>query len=648
MDRNAKKPASPAANEKAARAAAKAAAKSARTAKAEAKSAAKQAKANKGYVKAGPILGLGFLISGGAVFGLFFMNPLLESAVEAGLEAAFQARAAVEGLRFRPFRMNLTVEAVAVADAASPMTDLFRTGRLEIRLSPSAALRGKVYIEEASAASIELGAPRSDSGALPGSAQPEPRAKRPAPEIPALVDLEAFDAEVLLEREKAKLAAPAAYEAAGKAYEEAAVRWKARREASGAAVEKARASSKAALAIDVKAIRTAGEAAQALAAVKAAAGDVRSVGAEAKAVAGGIREDSADLDRRVKDARDAADRDAAYLKSLVTPGSGAARAALEPALRSLLTDKGETWFYYGGRFLEAASRLKDSGGGAAGDDKAGRKPAFRGRDVVFPGAAFPRFRLGLLVSSFKAGDSAWYVELRELSTEPDLVPEPSSLKLEIRRGGSLIRADARADLRESAGGSWEAALSAAHLPLDLGDSLAGAGLSGLTGTLEGTSEVRGVRAGGFSAAMEAEVRNPVAAAPSGTLGKAAAAALRDAGAVNIQAEYRAVPGGADSFVLRTDLDRIIAEAVDSEGRRYAARASRELDAALRQYIGVELEGELAPKKEFDALAKGAEGDSASAASLEKSLDGKQSEIEARSKALGADLLKGIPVPKIGP
>ena len=371
MDKNTKKPASGVKDEKADRTAAKAEAKSARAAAAAAKSAAKQAKANKGYVKAGPLLGLSLLTAGLTVFGIFFMNPLLERGAEAGLQAAFGARATVEGLRFRPFRMRLSVDSVAVADAASPMTDLFRTGRLEFRLSPSAVLRGKVYIEEASAASVELGTARETSGALPGSAEPEPRAKPPAPEIPALVDWEAFDAEALLEREKAKLAAPAAYEAAGTAYARAVEEWKGRRETSSSAVEKARVSSKAALAIDVKAIRSAGEAAQALAVVKAAAGDVQSVGAEAKAVAEGIRKDAAALDRLAKDARDAADRDAAYLKSLVTPGSGAARAALEPALRALLTAKGETWLYYGGRFLEAAARLKGSGGGAAGSDKAG-------------------------------------------------------------------------------------------------------------------------------------------------------------------------------------------------------------------------------------------------------------------------------------
>ncbi|NLJ46897.1 MAG: hypothetical protein GX430_10080 [Treponema sp.] len=646
MDKNAKKPSSGLQDEKAARTAARAEAKAARAAASAAKSAAKQAKANRGYVKAGPLAGLVLVIVGLAVFGIFFMNPLLERGAEAGLEAAFGARATVEGLRFRPFRMRLSVDSVAVADAASPMTDLFRTGRLELRLSPSAALRGKVYIEEASAATIELGVPRSTSGALPGAVEPT-RVKPSPPEIPALVDWEAFDAKALLEREKAKLAAPAAYEAAGKAYTEAVERWKGRRETSYAAVERARASSKAALAIDVKTIRTAGEAAQALAVVKAAAGDVQSVGAEAKAVAEGIRRDAATLDRLAADARAAADRDAAYLKSLVTPGSGAARAALEPALRSLLTDKGETWLYYSGRFLEAAARLKASGGGAAGADKAGGKPAFRGRDVVFPGAAFPRFRLGLLASSFKAGDAAWYVEVREVSTEPDLVPAPSSLKIEIRRGGSLVRADARADLRESGGGTWEASLSAAHLPMDLGDALAGAGLSGFSGTLEGAAEVRGA-GGSFSAVLDAEILDPAVARPSGTLGKAAADALRDAGAVNLRAEYRAVPGGKDSFVLRTDLDRIIAGAVDAAGRRYAAQASRELDAALRRYIDGELEGKLAPKKDFDSLSKGAEGDAASAASLEKSLDGKRAEIEARSKSLGADLLKGITVPKIGP
>ncbi len=642
MDRNAKKPASAAANAKTGRTAAKQEVKAR-------KAAVKQAKANKGYVKAGPLVGLVLVVGGLAVFGFFFMNSLLERGAEAGLEAVFGARAEVEGLRFRPFRMSLSVDAVAVADAASPRTDLFRTGRLELRLSPSAALRGKVYIEEASAASIELGAPRSTSGALPGAPEAS-RAERSLPEIPTLVDWEAFDAEALLEREKAKLAAPAAYDAAGAAYGQALERWKARRESSKAAVERVRVSSKAALAIDVKAIRTAGEAAQALVLVKAAAGDLQSVGTEAKAVAEGLRADKAALDRLAEDARSAADQDAAYLKSLVTPGSGAARAAFEPAVRSFLTDKGETWLYYGGRFLEAAERLKTAGVGADGRSGAGKADAgraFRGRDVVFPGASFPRFRLGRLVSSFKAGDSAWYVEVRDISSEPDLVPGPSSLKLEVRRGGSLVRADARADLRESGGGSWEAALSAAHLPMDLDDALAGAGFSGFTGTLEGAAELRGVKEG-FSAALEAEILNPAVAAPSGTLGKAAADALRNAGAVNLRAEYRAVPGGTDSFALRTDLDRIIAGAVDAAGRRYAAQASRELDAALRRYIGGELEGKLAPKKDFDALAKGAEGDTASASSLEKSLDGKRAEIEARSKSLGADLLKGITVPKTGP
>ncbi len=637
MEKNGKKPAASSAEKKAARAAASAA-----------KSAAKQAKANRGYVKAGPLVGLILLTGGSAVFGLVFMNPLLERGVEAGLEAAFGARAEVEGLRFRPFRMRLSVDAVSVADAAAPMTDLFRTGRLEVRLSPSAALRGKVYVEEASAASIELGAARKTSGALPGAPEPEPRTKRPAPEIPALVDWEAFDAEALLEREKSKLAAPAAYEAAGKAYAEAVDRWKGRRETSAAAVDKARASSKAVLAIDVKAIRTAGEAARALALVKAAAADVRSVGTEAKAVAEGVRSDSAALDRLAREARSAADRDAAYLRSLVTPGSGAARAALEPAVRALLTDKAETGLYYGGRFLEAASRFRDSGSGEAAAPGAGTdRPAFRGRDVVFPGAAFPRFRLGLLASSFKAGDSAWYVELRELSSDPDRVPGPSSLKLEVRRGGSLVRADARADLRRSAGGAWEAGLTLAHLPFDLGDALAGAGLSGFSGVLEGASELRG-GPGGFTSVLETEVRNPVVAAPSGSLGRAAADALRRAGAVNLRAEYEAAPDGKDTFSLSSDLDRIIAAAVESEARRYAARASRDLDTALREYVGRDLEGLLAPGKEFEVLAKGAEGDSASATSLEKSLDGKQSEVEARSKALGSDLLKGVTVPKIGP
>ena len=107
MDKNTKKPAAGVKDEKADRTAAKAEAKSARAAAAAAKSAAKQAKANKGYVKAGPLLGLSLLTAGLTVFGIFFMNPLLERGAEAGLQAAFGARATVEGLRFQIGRAHV-------------------------------------------------------------------------------------------------------------------------------------------------------------------------------------------------------------------------------------------------------------------------------------------------------------------------------------------------------------------------------------------------------------------------------------------------------------------------------------------------------------------------------------------------------------
>ncbi len=624
----------------------KLAARAARTEAKARKLAKKQARANKGYVKTGPLLGVVLLAGGLAVFGVFFMNPLLESAAEAALEAVFGAKAEVDGLRFRPFRMSLEMAAVSVADAKAPMTDLFRTGRVALRLNPAAALRGKIYIEEAGAASIALGTPRDSSGALPGTEEPEPKPRKETPEPPALVDLENFDASDLLEREKSKLASPAAYEAAGAAYREAAARWSVRVQSSGAALEKAEASSKGALAMDVKSIKTAEQAAKALAEVQAAIRDVKTAGSEVSEVSEGIRRDSATVSRLVKDARAAADRDAAYLKSLANPGTGAAADALEPAVRQLLTNKGEAWLYYGRRILEAASKLKAPPGKKAGGKTKPR--AFRGRDVVFPGAGYPVFRLGLLTSDFEAGGNRWTVELREVSSQPDLVPSPCSLLVEAAGGsGARIRADARADLRSGTGNPYTLRAEASALPLDLGSSLAGIGLEGFTGILEGNAEAEGAEGGSFRARLEGTIRKPAVASPSGTFGRAAAGALRSAGAVEARAEYRIEPGAGDSFRLRTNLDEAVGAAVKAAARRYAAKASAEAETALRKYVAEELEGKL-DSGEFDGLAKSAQGDAASLSSLEKSLEGKKKELEEKSKALGAGLLKGVSIPKLSP
>jgi len=606
------------------------------------KALGKAIKANRGVFKAGPTIALALVGGGAVVFGLFFMNPTLERAAESGLAAAFGARADIDGLRFSPFGMTVSVAGLAIADRDAPMTNLVETGRLELRLNAAAALRGKVYIEEAAAESIAAGTARAESGALPGSpARAGAGAGKPAKEAaPPMVDLKAFDAGALLEREKAKLSSTAAYESAGAAYDEANARWKARAASSGAAVEGLEASTRSVLAIDVKKLTTPDAVAKALADAKAATESVKTAVAEADAVQKGVKADMDSVAKLEKAAKSALADDMGYLKSLVDPSSGVAMAALEPSVREILSDKAERYLYYAGRALEilSAVRAEDD------DEKPKDAPAAaygRGRDVRFPATAYPAFRLGLLKSDFRAGDTDWAVTLREISTEPALVAAPSAFSLSAKQGGSSVGADVVIDLREAGKASWAAELAGAGLALDLGDALKDAGLGAFSADLAGSGVANGEERGRLALELDLDLTRARVGSPSGTFGTALAGAIAGVETIEADIAYEKAPDGSDGFRLRTNLDDIVADAVKAMAGQYAKKAMADVEAAARAYAADELEGKLASKEELDDVFAAVKGDKAAADGVKAKLDQKIKALEDRARSLGADALKGI-------
>jgi uncharacterized protein (TIGR03545 family) len=575
------------------------------------------------------------------------MNPLLEKGIEAGLEGVFGARAELDGLSFQPLRFRLAIDAVRVADADKPMTNLFESGRLELRLNPAALFRGKAYIEEASAAGIALGGPRESSGALPGSEAPAAETAKQKPESPPLIDFERFDAKALLEQEKAKLAVTAAYARSAAAYDEAAARWEGRVDSSKAALQNAQESSKAVLSLNIGSIRSVDQAAKAIGDTKAAISAAAAVGNEATAVSGGIAKDADALAELSKASRDAFSKDADYLKALVNPKSGAAMAALEPSLRAMLSDKAELYLDYGIKLLDVALKLKASGEDKP-EGKNDRGPAAKGRTVRYPGDEYAAFRLGLLKSDFSSGGSSWSVELRELSSEPDLSAEPSALDFTLTRAdASSIKTSLEADLRSSSKASYKGRADIAEFPIDLGGALADAGLDGFSGRASGTVSLAGEKDGKSSGSLTLNIEDPSVARPAGSVGRAISAALKKTGSVKLDAAWEN-SDGSESFSFSTNIDAIVEEALRELALGYARQASAELEKELRAYVAEELEGSLGSKEEFDGLFAAAKGDKAASDALKKNLDVKLKELENKAKSLGAGALQGISLPKIGP
>ncbi len=598
---------------------------------------AKAIKGNRGFLKTGPAVLALLLTAGLAVFVLFFMNPVLERSAERGLEAAFGGRSDVSRFRLNLARLSVSMAAVTVADREEPMKNLFETGRIELRLNPAALFRGRVYIEEASAASIALGTPRKTSGALDGAAAaPAPAAPPAGPSLAAvssLVDLENFDGRALLEREKDKLRAAAAYAEAEAAYGAAADRWEARVQESKNAVAELGTLSKSVVALRTKDFRTVEDAQTALEKAKQVADVAATTAREAADVAAALKADAAAAADLARGARAALADDLAYLKSLVDPRSGVARGILEPVVWGVLDDKVDRYAYYGRRGLEAAEKLKATAG--ATEKREARKEraaAGRGRDVVFPSTSYPRFRLGLLASSFAAGDQDWKIELREVSSEPDLVPSPTTLRVAMERGGVRAGADVVADFRSGSAEAFSVNLQGSRLPLDLGSALSVIGLGGFTGRADATVDLRGGKTGDLAASAEVAVAEGAATAPAGAFGRAMAEALASVDAVVLDIDYSKKKGEDADFSVESNLDSLVAEAVGDLAKAYAGKATAAVERALRDYVEAELAGKLSTER-IDSLVALAEGDAAAAASVKKAVDAKKAELEAQAQAI---------------
>jgi uncharacterized protein (TIGR03545 family) len=606
----------------------------------------KAIKANRGMIKAGPLALSAVLAAGLAVFAVFFMNPSLEGAVEQGLSAAFEAKAEVAGFRFDPIRMRVGMASVAVADRDKPMTNFLETGRVELRLNPAALLRGKVYIEEASAASVLFGTTRSVSGALPAY-QPKVKAGKPAKEAGApLVDLENFSAQALLDREKAKLESTRAYEEAAAAYTEASGRWNDRRESASQAVAGLRTSTAAVLSIDVKNLKSADAVSAAIQDVRSATSSVKTVGQESNDIVKGLQADIDAAAALEKQARSAAAEDLKRLKSYIDPKSGAAMEALEPSIREILSDSAERYIDYGLRALEVAGKLKKDG---AEVPEAAETVSARGRDVRYQASAYPAFRLGLFGADFSVDGTKWQIRLKELSSEPDLVPQPLSLAVSVTDPARELVFRGVADLRSSASELFVAEAAGTGVPVDLGAALKEAGIGGFTGTAAFKLDASGNGSGSVAAQSSISIADGRVLDPSGGLARALAEAMETVGSVELGIGYDQEGSGAPKFSVTTNLNDIVAAALAATADRYAKKAEAELDAAFRKYAGTELEGKLDAKDSTEALLGAAKGDKAAADRLGASLDAKKVELENRAAALAKDaaagVIKNVEIPK---
>jgi uncharacterized protein (TIGR03545 family) len=602
------------------------------------KTLARAVKANRAWpVRVIPLAAVAIIVSAAVVFCLFFMNPLLERALESGLENIFEARAEVDAFRLNLFRFRIGLSGIRVADRDEPMTNLFQMGRVEIRLLPQAVLKGKVYIEEISAAEIRFGTPRKSSGALPVYPAKNTKPKTEKPAAPPLIDLAQFDAMELVLREADSLSSKKLYDEAVALYSTTLETWNTRVADSKKQITELQNAAKPFIELNINSIDIRNPAAiqnvmKLIEDGKTAADRIRGTVDQANGIVTGIQNDIKNIDTLKKNAVNAVQSDIDHLKSYIDLSSGTYNGLVDPVLRQILT--GVAWQYinYGKRALEVFEKVKTIRDMVQARQKTEKKETFKGRDVVFPSRQYPSFYIGKLASDFTIQGWNSSFDLRDVSSNPEITGRPVSLKLAVAETGGderFVSFAGRADFRDSITELFDAELSGGNFLFSVASELDAIGIGGFNGSAGMAIKAAGGRDGGLFIAGNTMVKKPALLDPRGTVAEAIAQAVSEAATVEIGFNYtHSAESSGDAFSVDTNIGSLVMDALKKIAAEYARKAVAELERAVRSYIG-SYTAEYLSDDDLDKLFAVARGDKDAIGSLQTLVQDKVSEMEKK-------------------
>jgi uncharacterized protein (TIGR03545 family) len=530
---------------------------------------------------------------------------------------------------------------ITVANKDKPMTNLFEMGRTTINIKTAALLRGKVYIEEISAAEIKFGTPRTVSGAIPLKQKKEKPAKPPKEDGPPLIDLANFDAMALLNQEFNKLATPKLYDLAIETYNTTFTKWQGEIDNTQAKIKELQTASAPLMSLDINNfnVRDIEEIRKTVQDINTMVTTVQSAADDAQRMIGGIESDINTARQLEQNARSSLNDDINLLKSYIDLGSGNAFGVLEPFIRDMLSDSAEQYLDYGLMALEALEKIKAKSEAKPKSEpkpKKEKKVVFKGRNVIYPVTSYPAFFLGKLASDFTLDTWNWHFDLRDVTSDPDLINKPVSLDLGVAEVTGLMRKvnfDGKADFRTKPDDKFDAQIEASGFPLKLDKELSKAGINGFTGVSAFNFGLTGHSSGGVSGKGGVDITQAQLLEPVGTIAIAAADAVNQAGNIRLGLEYIYHEDKNDEFKIDTNLAELINQAVRRIAQAYAQKAMQEIERALRAKIDEYIDGKFASKDQIDTLLKVAKGDMSALNDVKASLTSKKDEFEQKIKGV---------------
>jgi uncharacterized protein (TIGR03545 family) len=465
---------------------------------------AKAVKHNRGMLQPVKLGLLAVVAAAGLVFLTFFMNPLLASAIESGLESAFVARSELQGFAVRPFAGGVSFDALYIADRNRPMRNLFEVYDANVQLDLGQLLRGKILIQDFDAGELRFGSERASTGALPedhparvardgdtGTERSTLLADAGGVVQEGADELLSLDPQEILDSELARLTTPDVVDEQIAFIRSEITRTRNEITDIQAATGEFRDTAEGLLETDIRSIDSVERLVSLSEDSEAAVDEARALLDRSASLTSDIGQSRARAEGSIRAVTEAVNNDVSGIQDRIPSASdvlrGPVASFVEPRLMALVEpyrDNIDT-------VLEAVTWLQEQSEGR----EAASGPGRRGRTITFPTVGYPGFLLERAAAGAATTSVQYQAELRSLSSNPDMVSTPPTALYEQRRDGRSALVSAVFDTRSSASTRFDLDLALEAQPIRFNIPNAPFSFSGLDGSFDLTAEARLVDTG---------------------------------------------------------------------------------------------------------------------------------------------------------
>ncbi|URA11285.1 TIGR03545 family protein [Thermospira aquatica] len=613
------------------------------------------------FLQVWKLVAVGVIFLGVSAFLALFQNKLLENAIEKSLEAVFDAKVDVVGVRLNIPGLSFSFRSLTVGDAENPYRNLFELGKTELKLNPDALTLGRVVFENVQCEDIRWGTSRTTPGTLSRVSRGEKsmassEEKAPANKVPTM-DFsqvkENFSS--LISSQRTNLKSEQTLLRVNTELSNTIEQWMKTYEQKNAQLAQLSTQAAEIQKIQVASLKTVEEAQKAFSQIDAFSKSLSSIGGDIKTTGQQFKTTYEKALQSQKTIATAIAEDKAYLQSLISLPVTDGKNILQGMADKFLRQKLGAIYTYGMRAWRYAEKIKSD------PSQKPKKQGYRrlnGRDIPYPSDPYPSFLLKNLQSSVENTDRRFEARLQNVSSDPYKWDKPIQLTYRQLEKLQNYALNVSLDIRSNAVTPLVAEFKGEGLPFSVSD-LGFLKISNLSASMKIVSSFQWDRdksTGKISVILSGLRWEKVDLADFVT--KVVTEILAETPSIDVVVTYTILSDGNLQFTLASSLDTVLQKKIGE----YLAKTAKELEEIVEKQLNVLLQQGLSQN---ELLAKNLQNINqlslkslSDVTSYEKLVETKKKEVENRIEQIkkeqeealkkkAQEAVQQLPLPKIG-